>query len=74
VVIPGRVTETADIVSVLQPIMEQHELLAPTMASLPTTSALGSCRCSGRAPVQIDDLVRWGVTDRLSASDHDIVL
>jgi DNA processing protein len=60
------VTETADIVSVLQPIMEQHELFArePEQDFLPDDGETADDERTrivsllGPAPVQIDDLVR----------------
>jgi DNA processing protein len=60
------VTETAHIVSVLGPIMEQHELFArePERDMLPDDSAPADDERArivallGPAPVQIDDLVR----------------
>jgi DNA processing protein len=60
------VTETADIVSVLQPIMEQHELFArePDRDILPDDGEPADDERArivsllGPAPVQIDDLVR----------------
>jgi DNA processing protein len=60
------VTETADIVSVLQPIMEHHELFArePERDMLPDDGAPADDERArivallGPAPVQIDDLVR----------------
>jgi DNA processing protein len=66
------VTETADIVSVLQPIMEQHELFArePERDMLPDDSAPADDERArivtllGPAPVQIDDLVRGYPMDR----------
>ena len=66
VVPPGRVTETADIVSVLQPIMEQHELFArePEREIMPDDGEPADDERTrivallGPAPVQIDDLVR----------------
>ena len=58
-------TETADIVSVLQPIMEQHELLArePQKVIMPDDGEPADDERTrivsllGLAPVQIDDLV-----------------
>jgi DNA processing protein len=60
------VTETADIVSVLQPIMEQHELFArePEREIMPDDGEPADDERTrivallGPAPVQIDDLVR----------------
>jgi DNA processing protein len=60
------VTETADIVSVLQPIMEQQELFArePDRDILPDDGEPADDERArivsllGPAPVQIDDLVR----------------
>jgi DNA processing protein len=60
------VTETADIVSVLQPIMEQHELFArePEREIMPDDGEPADdartriVALLGPAPVQIDDLVR----------------
>jgi DNA processing protein len=60
------VTETADIVSVLQPIMEQHEWFArePERDFMPDDGAPADDERArivallGPAPVQIDDLVR----------------
>jgi DNA processing protein len=60
------VTETADIISVLQPIMEQHELLArePERDIVPDDGDPAEDERArvvallGPAPVQIDDLVR----------------